>query len=132
MKSIVEKVIEFNQTILGITQATSIAELSQYDFKLLCNQLDEEQVELQIGWETSNVVGQIDALVDLLYFTLGGLYKYGLSAKQIEHVFGLVHDANMTKTLGLVAKRHVEGAADATKPANFQGPESSIREYLNV
>lgn len=132
MKSIVEKVIEFNQTILGITQATSIAELSHANFKLLDRQLEEELLELQAGWEDSSVVNQVDALVDLIYFALGGLYKYGLSAKQIEHVFGLVHDANMTKALGKVAKRHVEGTVDAAKPVNFQGPESSIREYLNV
>jgi predicted HAD superfamily Cof-like phosphohydrolase len=132
MKSIVDKVIEFNQAILGITQATSIAELSHANFELLVRQLDEELLELQAGWEDTNIVNQVDALVDLIYFALGGLYKKGLSAKQIEHVFGLVHDANMTKGIGKVAKRNVEGAIDAVKPMDFQGPELSIREYLNV
>ena len=132
MKSIVEKVIEFKQTILGITQATSIAELSHANFELLVRQLDEELLELQAGWEDSSVVNQIDALVDLVYYALGGLYLHGLSAKQIERVFGLVHDANMTKGVGKVAKRHVEGAVDAAKPADFQGPELAIKEYLNV
>ena len=132
MKSIVEKVIEFHQTILGTPQATSIAELNNANFELLVRQLDEELLELQAGWEDTNIVNQVDALVDLIYFALGGLYKKGLSAKQIEHVFGLVHDTNMTKGVGKVAKRHVEGAVDAVKPVDFRGPELAIKEYLNV
>ena len=132
MKSIVEKVIEFHQTILGTPQATSIAELNNANFELLVRQLDEELLELQAGWEDTNIVNQVDALVDLIYFALGGLYKKGLSAKQIEHVFGLVHDANMTKSIGKVAKRYVEGTIDAVKPTDFRGPELAIKEYLNV
>lgn len=132
MKSIVDKVIEFKQAVLGIEPGLVVAELSSPNFELLLRQLDEELLELQAGWEDSSVVNQIDALVDLAYYALGGLYLYGLTAPKIEHVFGLVHDANMTKGVGKVAKRHVEGALDAVKPVDFVTPELAIREYLNV
>jgi len=132
MKSLPEQVAEFNLKILGIDLPKQIGELSYADFTLLMKQLDEELVELKTAWEDATVTGQVDAIIDLIYFALGGLHKMGLRTNQVEHVFGLVHEANMTKGLGKVAKRHVEGALDAVKPADFVAPELAIREYLNV
>ena len=130
--SIVEKVVEFNQKVIGVEQGLKVTELSGPDYSLLKNQLDEEITELEEAWEDEDLVGQVDALLDLAYFVFGGLYKMGLSAEQIEHCFGLIHDANMTKSAGKVAKRVVEGTVDAVKPADFVDPKQAIIEYLNV
>jgi len=131
-KSIVEKVVEFNQKVLGVGQLARVCELTSPDYSLLKNQIDEEITELEEAWEDEDLVGQVDALLDLVYFVFGGLYKMGLSAEQIEHCFGLIHDANMTKAAGKVAKRAVEGTVDAVKPTDFVDPKVAIMEYLDV
>lgn len=131
-KSMIEKVVEFNCAILGTEQGLEITELSGSDYSLLKNQIDEEITELEEAWEDEDLVGQVDALLDLVYFVFGGLYKMGLSAEQIEYCFNLIHEANMTKAVGKVAKRAVEGTVDAVKPANFVDPKQAIKEYLDV
>jgi predicted HAD superfamily Cof-like phosphohydrolase len=93
--------------------------------------LNEELVEWTAAVAKGDIVGQVDALIDLMYFATGVLYKLGLSAEQIEQCVSAVHAANMTKRRGTNAKRDT-GAADAIKPDGWVAPEQRIATILGV
>ena len=82
--------------------------------------------------EVLQVDDSIDAIIDLKYFAVGVLYKMGLSPDMQKACCTAVHSANMEKKLGTVAKRAVEGAADAVKPEGWVSPEERIIEILDT
>lgn len=127
--SFIKQVVEFNQRVLKIDQR-SMDMLSPEEFKLSCKCLQEELDEFKEAHEKGDFVGCIDGLVDLMYFANGVLYKMGLSADAIEQCCTAVHEANMEKKLGVVAKRET-GAADAVKPAGWVSPETRIMDILD-
>jgi len=49
--------------------------------KLLHTQLKEEAIEYQESVNDGNLVDQVDALIDSIYFTLGGLYRHGVTTQ---------------------------------------------------
>lgn len=73
---------------------------------------------------SQSIVGQADALADLLYFAIGAFVEMGVPPSQ---VFRIVHLANMKKT---GAGRNLDGAK-AEKPAEWAGPETEIGQYIN-
>jgi len=77
--------------------------------------LDEELSEFD---EASNLEEQTDALIDLIYFAMGGLLKMGVAPGA---AFAQVHEANMRKRRGINEtrpKQHV----DAIKPEGWTPP----------
>lgn len=131
-KSIINKVVDFNQTILQIPQKQAINSLSDAEYQLARKQLTEEINEFDLADETSDLAGQIDALADLVYFAIGIMYKIGLTPEEIEQVFNAVHAANMTKKIGVKASRAAVGAVDAVKPDEFHDPKHIIQEIIDV
>ena len=130
MKGAAAAVIEFNQNILGI-EPRKLEPMPENEAKHLVKCLNEEvNDEFMEGQTKGDLVDCVDALIDAMYFALGGLYKMGLSAHQIEACFLAVHQANMEKKKGVVAGRAVEGAVDAIKPAEWKSPEQRIAEIL--
>src|SRR5574343_963584 len=129
-KSIVDRIVQFNQTILQVPQKQAVSGLSDAEYKLALKQLNEEISEFELADEESNLVGQIDALADLVYFAIGIMYKIGLAPEEIEQVFSAVHAANMTKKIGVKSSRIVEGAVDAIKPDGFHDPKCTIQEII--
>lgn len=128
-ETFVQDVIEFNRDLLGIEQRTP-AMMSVEEHTHLTMALQEELKEFNDAVVEGNVVGAVDALIDLMYFAIGGLWKLGLSHEQMVHCMKAVHAANMLKRKGKVAKRYT-GAADAVKPENWVAPEELIRKILS-
>lgn len=129
MEKYAANVIEFNQKVLGI-QRDKIASLSVADQNFLVNAIVEETVEFKTACQRNEIVGQVDALVDLIYFSIGGLYKLGLSAEQINKCAQAVHLANMTKKRGVKESRGDGTVPDAVKSEEWMGPEERIFRIL--
>jgi predicted HAD superfamily Cof-like phosphohydrolase len=128
MKEFIGAVVQFNQEILGISQRTPMGMLeSEEAITIKC--LREELEELMHAMELCSVVDQVDAIIDLIYFAIGALYKIGLTEQQIHDCCMAVHTANMLKKKGVNAKRET-GAADAVKPADWIAPEAAIHGIL--
>jgi len=128
MKQFIEAVVQFNQEILGIMQRTPVGMLEAEEaITLKC--LHEEVEELRKAFHMNSVVDQVDAVVDLMYFAIGALYKIGLTPEQINQCCMAVHTANMLKKKGVNAKR-ATGAADAVKPDDWVAPEAAIHGIL--
>lgn len=123
-------VVEFNQQILGVEQR-KLGPLSPNEHTHAYKCLNEELGEYCEAHAEGKFVDSVDALVDLLYFGIGALYKMGLTAQQIKEVCRAVHDSNMQKKLGAVDKRYT-GAPDAVKPLGWVRPEAKIAEILGV
>ena len=131
-KSIVDMIVEFNQTVLHVPQKQAVKGLTDAEYKLALKQLNEEISEFELADEESDLAGEIDALADLVYFAIGIMYKIGLTPSEIEQVFSAVHAANMTKKIGVKSSRVVENAVDAIKQDGFHDPKHIIWEIINV
>lgn len=122
------QVSEFNKEVIGYSQPLAPEMLPSDVLDLSLIQLREEIDELE---QARTVTEQVDALIDLLYFANGALYKIGLSELDYTYCSTAVHLANMTKAAGKKAARGYDGTAqDAVKPANFEGPERKIAARL--
>jgi len=131
MTHFVDQVIEFNQQVLKIEQRP-IDMLPKNEFEISMKCLQEELDEFEEAYKNGDLIGCIDAIIDLRYFAIGVLYKKGLTAEAIKLCDTAVHSANMEKKLGTNAKRAVEGAADAVKPVGWIPPEERIIEILET
>lgn len=130
-ETFVADVIEFNRDLLGIPERQP-GLMPTPEFSHLVKCLREELDELIDGHTLHNPVSSVDALIDLQYFLIGGLYKMGLTREMIIDCQRAVHSANMTKVKAKVTKRYVEGAVDAGKPADFVAPEAAIARILGL
>lgn len=124
-------VVDFNTRVLNIEQRP-LNTLSQAEFDISQKCLQEEVDEFVEAYKNGDIITTIDSVVDLMYFGVGVLYKMGLDAEQISAVCSAVHDANMEKKLGVVAKRGDGSAADAVKPEGWVGPEERIGHILDA
>lgn len=127
----VNQVVDFNQQVLRIGQR-KVDMLQQNEFEISMKCLQEEIDEFEEAYRKGDIIGCIDAIIDLRYFAVGVLYKHGLSADTISKCDTAVHEANMEKKLGVVAKRASNGAADAVKPEGWISPEERIIEILDA
>lgn len=84
----------------------------------------EELSELMKAHEKSELVNAADAVVDLLYVTMGLSHHMGLPLPEL---FQVVHRANMLKEPGMT-KRGI--GQDAIKPDNWTPPEQDIEAIL--
>lgn len=126
-----EAVIEFNRDLLKI-EARPVSPMPMDEYEHLLKAVNEEISELQQAWNEEDVVKMVDAQLDAMYFLLGGLYKMGLTAEQIDACFAAVHSANMTKVKGKIASRAVGNAPDAVKPKDFVPADVEIAKILGL
>lgn len=127
-----QAVIEFNRDLLGI-QPRPISPLSSDEFSHLSKAFSEEfGTEFREAFDQEDVIKMVDSIIDGMYFAIGGLYKMGLDADQIEACFLAVHNANMSKVAGKVARRAVGNVPDAIKPENWISPELEIAKILDL
>lgn len=123
-------VIDFNQRVLGIAPR-ELGVMVEGEAKATVKALNEEATEFMDAYEHQDMLGQVDALLDSIYFSIGALYKMGLTAEQIGLSFRAVHQCNMQKKLGVVPKRD-NPLGDAVKPEGWVGPEERIAEVLGL
>lgn len=122
------RVFDFNARVVGI-QPRLPGFVPHGEKEWLVGVLREEAQELL---ESTDLVDQVDALIDSIVFAMGGLYRLGLTEEQARACFEAVMDANFEKKSGQKKGREVEGVKDAVKPEGWVGPEERIREVLNV
>lgn len=98
----------------------------EYDATLLYNLLYEEIEEFYVA-ETD--VDELDALIDLIYYAIGGMWKMGLNARQIDAAIHVVCDSNDSKPAKKTPS-HIKANID--KGAEFIPPEPRLQEILDA
>lgn len=84
----------------------------------------EELSEFMKANEEGSLVDAADALVDLIYVTMGMAHAMGLP---YDELFPVVHKANMAKQPANNAIRSLRGSQyDVVKPINWEPPEPTL------
>jgi predicted HAD superfamily Cof-like phosphohydrolase len=125
----IKEIGQFNQEVIGIDiNENEIDRLKNSNRNWLITALDEEFCEFE---NSQSIVDDVDALLDLCYFAIGGLYRMGLTESQIRRCFMSIHNANMNKKAGVKEGREgFDGVTDANKPEDWIAPEKHIEEIL--
>ncbi|MCA1800496.1 MAG: hypothetical protein LC687_04590 [Actinobacteria bacterium] len=130
-----EKVCEFNRQVLNVEQRTP-GSLTNDEFVISVKSLQEELDEFIEAYvedhesEIEHLAHATDAMIDLMYFAIGVMYKQGLTPDDMREAFNVVHQANMTKSIGVNKKRESGGAADAVKGDDFKDPVHKIADII--
>lgn len=95
-----------------------------FRYDLMKEELDEFMGA--IGCPPNVLIDEIDALIDLLYFTYGTLVEMGIDA---EEMFDIVQECNMNK-LGPDGKPIYRDDGKVLKPDGWVGPEEKIKNLL--
>ena len=123
---IVERVFKFNRMInAGKSEIPGQIDSSTKEW--LTKALEEELQEFR---EASTPEDSVDALIDLIIFACGGLYRAGMTPDQAKACFTAVLDANDAKKAGVKQNRAVAGVADAVKPTGWVDPKNTIALLL--
>lgn len=125
------EIVKFNRDVLKI-EPRELGNMSPEESDITIKCLAEEIEEFQVAYDNLDYIGSIDALIDLIYFAVGALYKQGLTAEEMSHCMQAVHEANMEKKLGVNYRRGDGSAADAVKPEGWTSPEERIAEILGA
>lgn len=124
MKAQFEQVREFQKAIGQATPGPdNMAKLTPDQIKLECEFLTEEVLELK---ESTILVEQVDAYLDIIYYCLGGLVKIGLEPTE---AFNMVHKANMNK-FWPDGKPHFNKDGKVIKPPTWTAPTAEMHKYL--
>ena len=84
------------------------------------------QEELDEYRDAGTLLDQTDALIDLIYFAVGTLAAMGVEP---DPLFGIVHEANMTK-LWPDGKPRYNGIGKVIKPPDWRPPDAAMAEEL--
>lgn len=102
-----------------------------------CLPLNGQDKERRINWmieeieefrKAETLEEQVDALIDLLYFTLGTFVEMGI--QEIHDLFEIVHKSNMSKLWPDGRPRFREGDGKIVKPPGWKDPKIEIKRYL--
>lgn len=116
----------FNEEVIGIKREP-VYRMSGPEREWFIGVLLEEIEEFQ----RSRVrVNDVDAILDLIYFAMGGLTRMGISANTNLKMFKEVHNANMKKKKGDKKRSNTSFDLDAVKEADWEGPEAKIKNIL--
>lgn len=124
------QVVDFNKRVLGIYPREA-GMLVDAEERISIQCLYEEIEEFKQACKDGDYIGCIDAMIDLMYFANGVLYKLGVTPDQIVACSTAVHEANMEKKLGINHRRGDGSAADAVKPEGWKSPEERIANILD-
>lgn len=110
-------VADFQRQVLGNTQPSVPVGFDQTrGYETTKKGLHEELAELEVAVADGHISDQVDALIDLIYFAIGGLFQMGVPAAAC---WNAVHTKNMAKVAG---KTHRGTANDAAKPEGWTAP----------
>ena len=125
----ITEIYKFNRTIIGVDPAQMVLPLDLPQHEWLTAALKEEIQEFEVSKTEAE---KVDALIDLCYFAIGGLARLGLSEEQAWDCFDAVHEANMTKRVGIKETRPNDGSvSDAVKDETFKDPVEKIGEIIS-
>jgi len=89
------------------------------------SEFDELLEELDVEDVTSKIIGQYDAICDMLYYIGDACVKQGMN---IDEVFQVVHEANLRKIVdGKVIKNE---RGKVLKPEGWYGPEKDMEGVI--
>lgn len=126
-ESIFKSIEDFNKDIIGIDRKPG--PLPKDELEWLNGAVGEEMGELAQAHENGDFVGQIDAVIDAMYFLGGALTRMGIDHAVSEEIFTAIHCANMLKHKGK-KDRDIQHENDAVKPITWVDPESRIIDIL--
>ena len=90
----------------------------------------EELSEYLKACEEGKLVDAADALIDLVYITLGCAHAMGLP---FDDLFAVVHKANMAKSPANSVLRSLRGQQyDVVKPIGWQPPEPELLALITI
>lgn len=102
----------------------------EYDHELTTDLIEEEYIELIKAKDPHNDVDKLDALVDLVFVSIGAIWKLGLNEQQIKKALLIVCDSNDSKSISpLKTASHLKANIDKGK--HFVPPEKRLQELLN-
>lgn len=114
-------VAEFQRSVLSNQQPAIPRDFSQTPgYMTTVKGLKEETAELEAAVLGGSVSDQADALIDLIYFAIGGLYQMGVP---FQACWESVHSKNMAKVVGMT-KRGTDN--DAMKPEGWTPPDHDV------
>lgn len=93
---------------------------AQYYMVLEESRAEETDEPIDAADITHLMAGALDAVIDLLYITLGNAYLQGFTEKELSEAWQRVHAANMQKVRG-PSKR--SDKFDIVKPPGWQPPK---------
>ena len=118
------KDIEAFSIKFGLPQPENSGFLEDEDMRYRINFIQEELDELNEAWNDGDLEGALDALVDIMYVTLGTAWLMNLP---ILDAWDRVHHANMQKV-------RVENSSDPRSKRNHHldivKPDNWVRPYL--
>lgn len=100
--------------------------------EILKEQIDQQAVKIKTSKKQVDVLtGEVDALIDLLYFTYGSFVMMHIDPSPI---FDIVHAANMGKLFPDGTPHYHPVTGKVLKPDNWEtdcAPEEKIRKEIN-
>lgn len=124
-----EMVRKFNQQVLSIDpRPLGLMDPAEMSFSL--EALREEVTEMADAYDKGDLVGVVDALIDLDFFRRGILYKHGVTPELYDKMFEVVARKNMEKVQGRCKENRDFLPFDAVKPDDWVGPEEELRILL--
>jgi predicted HAD superfamily Cof-like phosphohydrolase len=129
--SVFKMVEEMNREIVKVPvrEIGPIQDSEEVGYLIGCLREEIDEFEEAID---QDFIGQVDALIDLIYFAAGGLTRMGIPNDISKKIFTAVHDANMTKKNGVKEQRTIPHTLDAVKPEGWIGPEERIIRILEA
>ncbi len=98
------------------------SKLSEEKVKFIVSMVESELDELK---RAENLVDQVDAFADIIYYILNQASKNGID---MDPIFSIVHEANMRKLVNGKPIKREDGKI--MKPSNWEPPEPKIKEEL--
>lgn len=103
----ITQIVQFNQEILGVVQRDQQI-LPANEAQISIESIIEEVNELREAVAEGDFVKAIDAIGDGLFFTVGVLYKCGLTAKQITNAALICYNDEVQDPMSLIYESMVE------------------------
>lgn len=128
-----DAIYDFNEHVVKVDVELKINALTGEQRRWMSKALREEAKEFDDGILEPTfedvIVAQVDALLDSIYFAVGGLKKMGLSRAQAYACMMAVHQANMNKKRGGKATRG-NFEEDAVRTEDYVPPEAAIKRII--
>lgn len=109
----------FNHPINESTPKRLDSDTLNFRVKLIQEEVDELK-------QATNLVDQVDALIDIMYFVIGSFVTIGVDPS---NAFNIVHQANMKKVWS-DGKPHYREDGKVIKPEGWESPEWEIEKDL--
>lgn len=98
MPNFISQIISFNQAILGI-ELRSQGMIAANEAQISIESIIEELQELREAYEAKDFVKCVDAIGDGLFFTIGVLYKFGMTDQSIYSLLSMDYKSDMNNAM---------------------------------